>query len=215
LAINVLIVDDDELLRENLKLILDLEDDINVISDCKDGDEAYKAVINHPEIDVILMDIEMPVCNGIIAIKKILELKPKMKILVLTTFDDEEYIYQSLKRGAKGYVLKNSYPDKIISAIKTVFNDDFLISYDAANKIPHLLFRPSEIPFYKYSLSDTEIEIIKKISMGMTNKEIAGSMFLTEGTVKNKISAILNKLNLRDRTQIAVFYYNNGKVGSF
>ncbi|MDQ2085038.1 response regulator transcription factor [Herbivorax sp. ANBcel31] len=215
MIINVLIVDDDQLLRENLKLILDLENDINVIFDCKNGDEAYKLVIKHPEIDVILMDIKMPVCNGIIATKKILEFKPEMKILVLTTFDDDKYIYEALKQGAKGYVLKNSYPEKIISALKTVFSGNILVGENAATKLPNLLNSPDEISFDKYFLSDTEIEIIKHIAKGMTNREIADSLFLTEGTIKNKISTILNKLNLRDRTQIAVFYYNNGNANNF
>ncbi|TYQ16356.1 UNVERIFIED_CONTAM: LuxR family two component transcriptional regulator [Acetivibrio alkalicellulosi] len=215
MIINVMIVDDDPLLRENLKLILDLEDDINVISQCKNGDDAYKEVLKIPEIDVILMDIQMPVCNGIIATKKILELRPDIKILILTTFDDDKNIYEALKQGAKGYVLKNSYPEKIISAIKFIFNGNVIISHDAARKLPNILSISSDISFSDFSLSDVEIEIIKGIAQGMTNKEISNSLFLTEGTIKNKISTILDKLNLRDRTQIAVFYYNNGNIPSY
>ncbi len=212
MSINVLLVDDDELMSSSIRIILELESGINVVGTCKNGDEAYKMVLAVPNIDVILMDIQMPICNGVTATKKILEIYPDIKIIVLTTFGDDEYIYDALKNGAKGYMLKNVSPDKIIEAINIVYNGNLLVHPNVAEKLPCLLKDDNKVNFDKYYLTETEMEIIKLISKGLSNKEIGERIFLGEGTVKNRISEILNKLGLRDRTQIAIFYLNGGNV---
>lgn len=212
MAINLLLVDDDELTRTSLKIILDMDPDINVMGLCSNGDEAYKKVKELPEIDIILMDIRMPVCDGVVATKKIMEIKPQTKIIILTTFDDDEYIFEALKNGAKGYMLKNVSPDKIIEAVKVVYHGNLLIHQDISNKLSSMLQRGNDVSFQGYNLTDTEMSIIKLLADGYTNKEIAEKIFLSEGTVKNKISDILSKLNLRDRTQIAIFYLKGGKL---
>lgn len=209
MPINVLIVDDDHLIGDSLKLLLDLDSEIYVTKICKNGDEAYKAVMHNPDIDVILMDILMPVCNGIDATKKILETHSNVKIIVLTTFDDDEYIFEALKHGAKGYMLKNSPPEKIGEAVKIVYRGNLLVHPNIAMKLPNLLVKEKKAAFIDSSLSDIELNVMKLISKGLSNKEISKDLFLAEGTVKNKITDILNKLGLRDRTQIAIYYLNN------
>lgn len=208
MPISVLIVDDDDILTESLKIILDLDTDINVIGTCKNGDEAYKIILQETKIDVILMDIQMPVCNGISATKKILDVRKSVSIIVLTTFDDDEYIFEALKHGAKGYLLKNSSPDNIIEAVKVVNSGSLLVHPKIASKLPNLLFKEKKAVFDTFGFTNIELNIMKLISRGHSNKEIAESLFLAEGTVKNKITDILNKLELRDRTQIAIYYLN-------
>ncbi|MDP4182389.1 MAG: response regulator transcription factor [Bacillota bacterium] len=209
MPINILIVDDDDIILSSLKLIMDLDCDINVKGLCKNGDVAYKAILQGQDIDVILMDIQMPVCNGIIATKKILELRSSIKVIVLTTFDDDEYIYEALKNGAMGYMLKNSSPDKIIEAVKVVQGGNLLMHSNIALKIPGLLKKEKKIVLDSLGLSNIELNIMKFIAKGHTNKEISEELYLAEGTVKNKITEIFNKLGLRDRTQIAIYYLNN------
>ncbi len=212
MPINVLIVDDDELIRSSLKIILDMNKDLQVVGTCSNGDEAYKNVMRTSEIHVILMDIRMPVCDGVLATKKILELHPQIKIIILTTFDDDEYIFEALKNGAKGYLLKNVSPEKIIEAIKVVYDGNMLIHPKVANKLSSMLQKGKENFLKEYGLTESEMNIVQLIADGYTNKEIAEEIFLSEGTVKNKITDILNKLQLRDRTQIAIFYLKGGKV---
>jgi DNA-binding NarL/FixJ family response regulator len=212
MAIRVLLADDDELIRSSLKIILEMDREIQVTGTCANGDEAYRKVLAEPGIDVILMDIRMPVCDGVLATKKILELRPEVKIIILTTFDDDEYIFEALKNGAKGYLLKNVSPDRIMEAIKVVYNGSMLIHPDAAQKLSGMLRKGRAPLLESYGLHDVDINIVKLISDGCTNKEIADKVFLSEGTVKNKISEILDKLQLRDRTQIAIFYLKGGKL---
>lgn len=211
MAIRVMIVDDDELIRSSLKIILEMDSDIDVINTCTNGDEVYKNLLAGVEADVILMDIRMPVCDGVLATKKILQLQPHSKIIILTTFDDDDYIFEALKYGAKGYLLKNVSPDRIIEAIKVVFNGNLLIHQGVAEKISNMLKKEENVNFSEYDLTESEINIIRLIADGLSNKEIAEKLFLSEGTVKNKVSEILDKLQLRDRTQIAIFYLKGGK----
>lgn len=211
MTINLLIVDDDKLMRTSLRLILELEENITVIDDCKNGDEAYQMVLKNHNIDVILMDIIMPICDGVIATKKIIELNKNIKIIVLTTFDDDEYLSKALKYGARGYILKNTLPEKIIESIQIVYKGNLLISNNIAPKISNIV-KITEKNFIpeKYNLDVTDMNIIVNISKGHSNREISEKLHLTEGTIKNRVSNILYKLNLRDRTQLAIFYLNNG-----
>ena len=212
MPINVLIVDDDELITSSLKIILDMDSGIHVAGTCHNGDEAFRKVLAEPGIEVILMDIRMPVCDGVLATKKIIELHPGMKIIILTTFDDDEYIFEALKNGANGYLLKNVSPDKIIEAIKVVHSGSMLVHQGVAARLSHMLQKGNEDCLSGRDFSENEINIIKLIADGYTNKEIADRIFLSEGTVKNKISDILDKLQLRDRTQIAIYYLKGGRM---
>lgn len=205
MPIKILIVDDDALIRDSLKLIFDLDKDIKVIETCSNGDEAFKVCQNH-KIDVILMDIRMPICDGIQGTKKIKETFPNINILILTTFQDDEYIIQALKNGASGYILKNTPSSKIKEQVKLVHSGTMLIHGDIAKKLTKMLNKNSSKDLTPYNLTTREIDIVKLISEGYSNKEISNKLFLAESTVKNHISTILDKLELRDRTQIAVFY---------
>lgn len=209
MSINVLIADDEELITNSLKMILNYEDDINVLFVCQNGDEAYEKVLQNNDIHVVLMDIRMPVCDGVLSTKKILKVRPDIKIIILTTFNDDEYIFEALKNGAKGYLLKNIKADEIIKAIRIVHKGNLLVHPEVATKLSSMLKSDKKKLIYNLNLSETEIEIIKLISDGLSNREIAKKIFLTEGTVKNKITDILSKLKLRDRTQIAIFYLKN------
>jgi DNA-binding NarL/FixJ family response regulator len=211
MSINVLIADDDRLVREGMKIILSLDKDICVAGTSTDGDEALEFCRNN-SVDVVLMDIRMPVCDGVLGTKKIRELSQKIKVIILTTFDDDEYIIEALKNGASGYLLKDISPDKIVEAIKVVHCGNMLIHPEVAAKLAGMLNKKELKDFTRYNLSETEIKIMELIADGYTNREIAERIFLSEGTVKNKITDILSKLELRDRTQIAIFYLKNGRM---
>lgn len=205
MPIKVVIADDDELIRDSLKLILELDDEIIVVGTCIDGDAAYD-ICTKESIDVILMDIRMSGCDGIAGTKKIKNAFPEVKVLVLTTFQDDEYISQALKNGASGYLLKNTPSASIREYIKLVYKGILLIHPEIAPRVTEMLKADTKKDLSKYNLTDREIEIIQLISEGYSNHEIVEKLFLSESTVKNYVSAILAKLNLRDRTQIAVFY---------
>ncbi|KRE90496.1 LuxR family transcriptional regulator [Paenibacillus sp. Soil766] len=210
--IHVLITDDDPFIRESLQLIIGLDPEITVVGTCTNGDEALAFIQAGVHVDVVLMDIRMPGCDGVQGTKLIKQCNPDIAILILTTFDDDAYIIQALRNGASGYLLKNISPDRIIQGVKTVKQGNLLVHPEIAKKLTSFI---QEIPSKTdvsatsidgYGLTANEQIIIAKISDGLSNKEIAQELFLSEGTVKNYITEILSKLNLRDRTQIAIFY---------
>ena len=205
MTIRVAITDDDALIRDSLKMILELDGQLDVVGTCTNGEEAFKLCME-TKVDVMLMDIRMPLCDGILGTKRIKETFPDTKVLILTTFQDDEYIYQALKNGAHGYMLKNTPSAKIRDQIKLVHGGTLLIHPEVAQKLTGMLNKKKEKDISGFDLTDREIEIIKLISDGCSNREISEKLFLGESTVKNYISSILSKLNLRDRTQIAVFY---------
>lgn len=203
---DILVVDDDVLVRNSLKIILEAEKDFNIPVTGSDGEEAVRLYEKY-QPDVLLMDIRMKNMNGLDATRKILETHHNANILLLTTFLDDEYIVKALKYGAKGYILKQDY-ENIAPAIRAVYAGQTVFGNEITSKIPELLKK--EKPYFSYKekgISDQEYSIIEFISQGLNNKEISENLFLSEGTVRNYISAILEKLELRDRTQIAVFYY--------
>ncbi|MEF3310191.1 response regulator transcription factor [Paenibacillus sp. GYB004] len=209
--IRLLIVDDDPFIRESLKMILELDPEITVEGVCTNGEEALQFVQKHGGINVVLMDIRMPVCDGVEGTRRIKAYNPGIAVIILTTFDDDEYIIEALRNGAGGYLLKNVAPDRIIDGIKTVARGNVLIHPDIAKKLTVFLKPSDKTPNAKKSLAEygltvSEQQIVEKIADGLSNKEIARQLHLSEGTVKNYITDILSKLVLRDRTQIAIFY---------
>ena len=204
----VLLVDDDRLVCSSLKIILSSDPEITVVgtgNSGKDGIELYRNL----KPDVLLMDIRMESMSGLDAGEHILAEFPNAKILYLTTFLDDDYIIKALRIGAKGYMLKQNY-ESILPALKAVEAGQNVYGNEIITKLPQLLGKVNEtVSFEKYGVTDKELEIIIKISDGLSNKEIAELLYLSEGTVRNNISAILEKLSLRDRTQIAIFYYKN------
>lgn len=207
MTINLLIADDDVLIRESLKIILGLDSEFNIVNVVENGEEAVKACISS-QIDVALLDIRMPILDGVEAIKEIVN-KTKTKCLILTTFDEEDYIRRAISYGAKGYILKNNAPEEIKNAIKLVYNGNSVMQ----NQVMDILkdnfnSKPS---FNSEMFTTREIEIIEGIAEGLSNKEIAKKIFISEGTVKNYITSILEKTNLNHRTQIAILYLK-GKV---
>lgn len=213
--IRLILTDDDSFIRESLKVLLGLDPGIIVTGTASNGREALELLESGTAADVVLMDIRMPDCNGVEGTRIIKSRFPDMRVLMLTTFDDDEYIIQALQNGASGYLLKNVSPDRIIQGIKTVHNGDMLIHPDIARKLAGLL-RPAAAPqshphppLHTYGLTRMELAVAEAISEGLSNKEIAAKLFLSEGTVKNYVTEILGKLSLRDRTQIAIFMLKN------
>lgn len=206
----VLIVDDDFFITTALKTILETDEEITVCGTGSDGREAV-SLYESLNPDILLMDIRMKDMDGLTASKEILTRNPQANILLLTTFLDDEYIIRALKYGAKGYILKQNY-ESIIPAIKAVFSGQSVYGSEITKKLPGLLSetqkpeKGSPSFWEKQEISQRELEIIRLVSQGLSNREIAEQLYLSEGTVRNYLSTILDKLQLRDRTQLAVFY---------
>lgn len=204
----VIIVDDDGLIRDSLKLLLDLEEDMEVIGTAKNGMEAFELCkANKP--DIVLMDIRMPVMDGVLGTKLIKENYQDIKVVLLTTFKDDEYIREAVMNGAEGYILKNQSSDSIIESLRAVFKGNAVFQKDIIDQITGMIKVEKKKSPSNFSLSEREFEILALIAEGLSNKEIAEKLYLGEGTVRNYITNILEKLELRDRTQLAIFYLKN------
>lgn len=204
---NIIIVDDDCLVAGALKTILEVNEDVKVLDTGSDGKQACQLYEKYKP-DVLLMDIRMKEMDGLEASERILKMDPKANILLLTTFSDDEYIVKSLRLGAKGYLLKQDY-GSILPALRAVYSGQTVFGTEIVSKIPDLLQGEKRFDYSSYDINERELEIIELISNGYSNKEIAAELFLSEGTVRNYLSTILEKLQLRDRTQVAVFYYQH------
>lgn len=204
---NIILIDDDCLVSQALKIILEASGSFHIIATGSDGKDAVVLYREHRP-DILLMDIRMKEMNGLDAAGLILSEFPEAKILLLTTFSDDEYIVKALKLGAKGYLLKQDY-QSLLPALKAVSNGQTVFGSEIMEKIPNLLQEQSSFDYSTYEINDRELEIIKLIAEGYSNREIAQTLFLSEGTVRNYLSSILDKLDLRDRTQVAVFYYQH------
>ncbi|MVX66787.1 response regulator [Clostridium chromiireducens] len=201
MSIRILICDDDTLIRESLKIILPLKGDIEVIGEAANGRECIDFCLEN-EVEVALIDIRMPIINGVEAVREIVK-NTKTKCIVLTTFDEEDYINEALLYGAKGYILKNNSPQQIANSIVSVYNNTIVMNENVLDK---LRVKESEPDIKKYNFTDREVEIIKAISEGLSNKEISNKLFISEGTIRNYITTILNKTGLEHRTALAVNY---------
>lgn len=213
--IKVLVVDDQVILRESLKFIIEQDSEINVVGLAGNGKEALN-LCRELVPDVVLMDIMMPICNGVEGTKLIKSQFSAVKVIILTTFNDDENISKAIKNGADGYVLKDIKPDELILAIKSVSKGFSIMHQTAMDTVAKQIDAETEHPKQELkldiNLTDRELSIIKLIVDGKSNKEIAESIFVTEGTVKNIITNILDKLKLKDRTQLAVFAVKNNIV---
>jgi len=203
----IVIVDDDIFVSGALTTILEASGKVTVAASGTGGKEAAELYKIH-QPDVLLMDIRMKEKSGLDASAEILEEFPDAKILLLTTFSDDEYIVKALKLGAKGYLLKQDYAS-ILPALEAVCSGQTVFGTEIMSRIPELIHSGSSFHYEDYDISRRELEIIRLIADGLSNKEIASQLFLSEGTVRNYLSSILDKLQLRDRTQVAVFYYKH------
>lgn len=216
--IKVIIADDQELIRESLKIVLGTHQDLQVIGVAGDGFEVLD-LMQRNVADVILMDIRMPRMDGVLCTKAIKEQYPQTKIIILTTFDDDDFVFSALKYGASGYLLKGVSMDELYHAILTVHNGGAMINPDIATKVFSMFSKMSqnnysikvEEEFIK-DISKPEWKVIQQVGCGLSNKEIAQKLFLSEGTVRNYLSSILSKLNLRDRTQLAIWAVQTGQT---
>ncbi len=209
--IKILIADDQELIRQSLKMMLSGVEDFEVTDTVSNGTDVIRSVReNRP--DVILMDVRMPKMDGVVCTQIIKENTPEIKIIILTTFDDDEYVFNAIKNGASGYMLKGVSFEELTESIRKVYNGTAIINDDIANKVLRLF---SEMAKSKESVSvddqafndikDGEWAIIDGLVQGMSNKEIAAKLNFSEGTVRNSLSMILSKLGLKNRTQLAIW----------
>ena len=217
--IKIIIADDQKLLRESLKIILSSNYNFRIIDLVSNGLEVLES-IEKEKPNIVLMDIRMPEMDGVNCTRVIKEKYPDINVIVLTTFDDDEYIYNSLRYGASGYLLKGSSLEELSSAIQTVYEGGSIIHPKAATKAFKLFSDMANQKVNKeievqsdcvMDLSKTEWKVIEKVADGLSNKEIALSLHFSEGTIRNYLSVILDKLQLRDRTQLAIWYLQSGK----
>lgn len=202
----ILVVDDQAIVRKGLKMMLEQDENLQVTHEAENGKEAIELLEQNYLIDLIIMDVRMPVMNGMEATRIIRSKWPKIKILILTTFNDEQYALETLKDGASGFLLKTADSEKLISAVYSAMNDGLPIHEEVAAKvIPNLLKRNETVTTIPDDLTKREIAIMKLVGEGKTNKEIAQDLYLSIGTVKNHLTTILQKLNCRDRTQLAIY----------
>ena len=216
MTISVLIVDDEPLVRTGLRTILEPETAIVVVGDAADGREALAKAVSHRP-DVVLMDVRMPRMDGLEATQRILEAAGAAcpRIIVLTTFDLDEYLYGALRAGASGFLLKNAPPEQIVEAIRVVSAGDALLAPSITRRVIHEFARRSpyrDLPPAIAELTARELETLELVARGLSNSEIAAHLIVTEATVKSHVGRILGKLNLRDRVQAVVLAYETGLV---
>ncbi len=203
----IIVIDDDKLVALSLKTILENTGTIQIAAMGHSGEEAI-SLYEQYKPDVMLMDIRMQGMTGLETGERILAKDKSAKILYLTTFSDDEYIVKALNIGAKGYILKQDF-NGIEPALQAVMNGQSVFGEQVINKLPELMSGKEDFDYSRFGLTDKEWELITLVARGLSNKEISSEMFLSEGTVRNYLSQILEKLDLRDRTQLAIFYFNH------
>lgn len=217
--IRIAIVDDQELIRESLKIIINSDSDFEVASVAESGSELLE-FLEKDAVDVVLMDVRMPEMTGVECTRIVKKKYPQTKVIILTTFDDDEYIFDALKYGASGYLLKGCSLEELSQSIHNVLEGGACFNPNVAGKVVRFFTQMANSPSpvventtfdTEYELSDTEWKIIEQVGLGASNKEIAASLHFSEGTIRNYLSVILDKLSLRDRTQLAIWYVSRGK----
>jgi DNA-binding NarL/FixJ family response regulator len=214
-VISVLIVDDQDLVREGLRMLLEAEPDLSVAGEAGNGGQAL-AQARQLDPDVILMDVRMPEMNGIEATTRLVKGGCRARILMLTTFNLDEYVYQALKAGASGFLLKDANREQLTSAVRAASAGETLLAPAITRRLIEDFCRGpapgAAIVTVAGRLSERELGVVRLVAQGLSNIEIAGRLYLSEATVKSHIARILAKLGLRDRVQVAVFAYENGIV---
>jgi RNA polymerase sigma factor (sigma-70 family) len=212
-AVAVLIVDDDDLMRAGLKAVLSSDDTLDVVGDASDGDAAV-AQVRALQPDVVLMDVRMPNVDGIAATREVVAAAPEAKVVILTTFEQDDYIFGALNAGASGFLLKRTSPEELITAIHTVAAGDSLLSPSVTRRV---IDRMAQQPAAEVSLDQRldqltprEREVLEQVARGLSNGEIAAELVIEESTVKTHVKRILMKLRLRDRVQAVIFAYESG-----
>lgn len=215
MSIRVLVVDDQRMLRESFAVLLGVQPDIEVVGEAGNGEEAVRRA-RDLRPDVVMMDIRMPVLDGLEATRQILAHDRSVKVIMLTTFDEDEYVHEAIRVGAKGFLLKDSSAHQLADAIRTTVSGGAVLAPSVTNRLMEDFHQrsavPSSCPERLSALTNQEINVLGLIARGMSNAEIAGRLTVGEQTVKTHVSRILMKLNVRDRTQAAVLAYETGLV---
>ena len=212
----VLIADDQSMVRHGFRMILDAEPDLEVVAEAADGEQAL-AACGRFEPHVVLMDIRMPVVDGLEATRRILSSEEAPRVIILTTFDLDEYVFESLRVGASGFLLKNSPPEQLIQAVRLAARGDALLDPGVTRRIIERFSewgaREAEVPAGLDELTPREREVLELVAQGLSNAEIAERLVVAPGTVKTHVARVLSKLGLRDRIQAVVFAYEHGIAG--
>jgi len=207
MMLKIIIIDDDAIVVSSLKMILEKSGEITVLGTGNNGEDAIKLYDAH-QPDVVLIDIQMPVMTGLEAAEKIIASHTEAKVLFLTTFADDAYIYKALSICAKGYILKQDF-DNILPALKAVHSGQNVFGTDIVARLTNLTSNEVKLDYSAFEITEKEQEVILLVAEGLNNKEISASLHLSEGTVRNYLSSILVKLDLRDRTQLAIWFYQH------
>ena len=214
MTIRVVLADDQDLVRTGFRMILESEPGITVVGEAADGDQAVQ-VAARLRPDVVLMDIQMPVLDGLAATGRILRATPDVRVLMLTTFEREDYIFEALQAGASGFLLKNAPPEDLIRAVQVVAEGDALLAPSVTRRVlARLADGPVRVDLGQQlrHLTEREIDVLRLLAVGCSNAEIAAELIVGEATVKTHVSRVLSKLHLRDRVQAVVFAYESGLV---
>lgn len=218
--IRVLIADDQELIRQSLSFVLDTQTDISMVGTASNGRETIE-LVRREKPDVVLMDIRMPEVDGVECTRLIKAAHPEIKVIILTTFDDDEYVFGALRYGASGYLLKGISVHELANAVREVVRGGAIIMPGVATKALRMFARMArgsmKIPVddkQTADLQENEWRVIREVGCGKSNKEIAAALYLSEGTVRNYLSSVLSKLDLRDRTQLAIWAVQTRVAGS-
>ncbi len=212
--IRILLVDDQQLVRSGFRMMLDAESDVVVVGEASDGTEAVRAVKLDPP-DLVLMDVQMPGMDGLEATKQITALDDPPRVLILTTFERDDYVFTALRNGASGFILKNAPPEQLLDAVRTVAAGEALLAPSVTRRIVEEFARRPAAPAAAAEVSDLterELDVLRLLARGRSNAEIAEELFVGEATVKTHVSNVFMKLGIRDRVQAVVFAYENGVV---
>jgi DNA-binding NarL/FixJ family response regulator len=214
-VIRVALIDDQDLIRGGLRAILDAEDDIEVVGEAADGSGGVHLATARLA-DVVLMDVQMPVVDGIEGTRRVIAARPECRVVVLTMFDLDEYVFAALRAGASGFLLKTTPPDELAAAVRACHSGEMLFAPAVTRRLVETYVRhpprPDGVPARLEELTDREVDVLRAIARGLSNAEIAAELYLGEATVKTHVTRILSKLGLRDRVQAVVLAYECGLV---